>query len=111
MQFISSVKQYGGSVVERWASNDGFTFIVAEDEEKKVHIAIRNDVGYCTECIFEKFIKKYDNYDLSYEGCMPTIRCKKIDFKSVMDLLESIEKVIFIMKISDKDPLEVQNVR
>jgi hypothetical protein len=93
MKYIDSTKQYGGIILQTWLSNDGFTFIVSEDDEK-FHIGIRNAQGYCTGCIYEKFIKKYnDKYDVTFKGAMPpTIRCKKSDLETIMSLLESINK-------------------
>ncbi len=93
MKYIDSVKQYGGITLQTWLSNDGFTFIVSEDA-KRFHIGIRNKQGYCTGCLYDKFIKKYDDeYDVTFEGAMPpTIRCKKNDLEIIMNLLESMDK-------------------
>lgn len=92
MKYIDSIKQYGGIVLQKWLSNDGFIFRISEDAGI-VHISIRNDQGYCTGCIYERFIKKYDKYNVTFGGAMPpTIRCKKSDLEMIMNLLESIDK-------------------
>lgn len=93
MKYIDSTKRYGGGTLETWQSNDDFIFKVSKDDEK-FHIGIKNDQGYCTGCLYERFINQYnDRYDVTFEGAMPpTIRCKKNDFKTVMSLLESIDK-------------------
>ena len=94
MKYIESVEQYGGIILQEWLSNDGFTFIVSEHDEK-FHISIENKQGFCiTGCLYERFINKYhDKYNITFEGAMPpTIRCKKSDLEVVMKLLESMDK-------------------
>jgi len=93
MKYIKSVEQYGGSILQKWLSKDNFIFKVSEDNEEAL-ISINNDQGCCTGCLYERFINKYhDKYDVNFGGAMPpTIRCKKSDLKTIMHLLESIDK-------------------
>ena len=93
MKYIDSVTQYGGIILQTWLYNDGFTFIVHESEEM-ASIAIQNDQGLCTECLYKRFINQYNGkYDMTFGGAMPpTIKCKKTDLETVMKLLESIDK-------------------
>ncbi len=93
MKHIDSVKQYGGTILEKWIFNDNFDVSVSR-RDGKVFIAIGNDEGLCTGCIYQKFILKYDKqYDINYVGVAPpTISCKEEDFEKIMNLLELINK-------------------
>lgn len=92
MKYIDSVTQYGDIILQTWLSNDGFTFIISEDNDR-AYISIKDSQGYCTKCLYEKFIQKYNKYNVNFGGVMPpAIDCKRNDLEMVMKLLESINK-------------------
>lgn len=93
MKHVSSVEQFGGTILEKWIFKDNFDVSVNR-RNGKAFIAIGTDEGLCTGCIYQKFISKYDNkYDIHYGGVAPpTISCKEEDFEIIMHLLELIDK-------------------
>lgn len=93
MKYVSSVEQYGGTILEKWIFKDNFDVSVSR-RNGKAFIAIGNNEGLCTGCIYQKFIVKYDKqYDIDYGGVAPpTISCKDEDFETIMNLLELIDK-------------------
>lgn len=93
MKFIEKIERSRGRTpFEIWLTQDNFSLALIR-KNNSISITIRNDHGFCTECIYNRIIKINNSIDIKYGGIKPPaiiFDADKVDL--IMNLIDTIDK-------------------